>query len=623
MKPYYYIILTFCFFLPGAAFAQTIPEFPRAETFNRQQQDDKDIEKLAAEYIRNRDFEKAVVLYEQLYEEKGTHFYYNYYIFCLIELQEYKKAMKAVNKQQKAEPNRLRYQVDEGYILSLSGEQAKAKKLFDEALEDVQPAGNQVRELANAFNYRGQTDYAVRTYLKGRASIPDQPFHLELASIYSRMDRHQDMINEYLDLIDFNPDRIDLVTGRLQSALDDDPEGEKNDIMRKELLRRIQRSPEKTYFSEMLIWHSVQQHDFDMALTQAKSLDRRLQEQGSRIHDLASLCLSNEAYDVAIDAYDYLLAKGTGSPFYLDARIGMLNAKYLKVINRYDYTREDLLDLESEYRKALNEFGENSSTVPIMRYMAHLQAFYLDNIDYAIQLLNKAVEMPAVTPVMKAECKIELADILLFSENIWDATLLYSQVELDFKHDPIGFEAKLKNAKLSFYIGEFGWAKTQLDVLKSASSKLIANDAMELSLLLSDNIDLDSTYTALGYYSKADLMIYRNKYDEAIATLDSIQMLSLMHSLSDNVLYKKAEIMLKQGNFTEADSLLARLVSMYPNELLADNALWLRAGLQEEVFADITKAKELYEKILFDYPGSLYTTEARKRFRTLRGDMIN
>ncbi|MBE0638509.1 MAG: tetratricopeptide repeat protein [Bacteroidales bacterium] len=621
MKPFYYILLFGCVLLFDAH-AQDIPVFPRAETLNQKKQEP-DIEKLAAEYVRNRDFEKAVVLYEKLFEEKTTHFYYNYYIYCLIELQDYKTALKAVNKMQKSDQNRLRYDVDEGYIYNISGDLTKATKIFDKALESVQPVATQIRDLANAFNYRGQTEYAIRTYLKGREMLPDQPFNLDLASIYQRIERYDEMVNEYLNLLDIDLTKMDVVRTRLQSVMENDPDGEKNEILRKELLRRIQRSPEKTYFSEMLIWQSVQQRDFEMALIQARSLDRRLQEQGSRIYDLALLCLSNEAFDVAIDAYNYLLEKGTNSPFYLDSRIGLLNAKYLKVINRYDYSQNDLLDLENEYSKALNEFGQNSSTVPVMRYMAHLQAFYLDNTDYAIDLLEKAVEMPAVTPAMKAECKIELADILLFSGNVWDATLLYSQVDYDFKHDPIGHQAKFKNAKLSYYIGEFAWAKAQLDVLKAATSKLISNDAMELSLIISDNIDLDSTYTALSIFSRAELLIYRNSYDQAIATLDSIQMLSLYHSLNDDVLYRKAEIMLKKGNFTEADTLLAKVVAMYPLDLLADDALWLRAQLHETHFNDIVKAKEFYEKILFDYPGSLYTVEARKRFRTLRGDMTN
>ncbi len=615
-------ILLALFFFGTTTRAQDIPAFPKAETFSQKKQEP-DKEKLAAEYFRNRDYEKAVVLYEQLFDEKESYFFYNYYLFCLIELQQYKQALKAVNKMQKSDKSRIRYDVDQGYIYSLSGDQEKATKLFDDALKNVPQVAGQIRDLANAFNYRGLTDYAIKTYLKGRELFPDQSFHLDLAGIYQRLGQYEEMVNEYLDLLDTDLSKIEIVKSRLQSALESDEEGTKNEILRRELLRRIQRTPDKTHYSEMIIWHSVQQRDFDMALLQAKSLDKRLQEQGSRVYELASLCISNEYYDVAIDAYNYLLEKGERSPFYLDSRIGLLNAKYLKVINRYDYTKDDLLDLENEYHKALEEFGYNSSTVPIMRYMAHLQAFYLNNTNYAIELLEKAVEMPSINANMKAESKIELADVLLFSGKVWDATLLYSQVDYDFKHDPIGHLAKFKNAKLSYYIGEFGWAKAQLDVLKAATSKLIANDAMELSLLISDNIDLDSTYTALGIFSRADLLIYRNDFDKALITLDSIQMLSLWHSLNDDVLYKKAEIMLRKGKFDQADSLYASIVSMYPQDLLADDALWHRARLHENHFGDIVTAKELYEKILFDYPGSLYTVEARKRFRNLRGDMTN
>jgi len=459
--------------------------------------------------------------------------------------------------------------------------------------------------------------------MKGREMLQTDRFHLELANIYKRTGDYDEMVIEYLDLLEFDLSRIKTVKSRLQSALNDDPEGEINDALRTELLRRIQKQPEIIINSEMLIWLSVQQKDFNMALIQSKSLDRRMQEDGSRVIELAKLCISNESYDIAIDAYNYLLTKGKESPFYLEARIGLLNAKYLKVTNRYDYTQQDLYDLKEEYIKALSEFGENASTVQIMRFMAHLQAFYLDEIDEAIELLNKAVKIPGVRSALKAECKIELGDILLFAGDVWDATLLYSQVDYDFKNDPLGHMAKYKNARLSYYIGEYGWAKAQLDVLKAATSKLIANDAMELSLLISDNIDMDSSYTALSYYSKADLLVYRNKLDEAMVTLDSIQMVALWHPLHDETLFKKGEIMLKKGEFEMADSLFAKVVEMYPEDILADNALMIRADLNERHFGDIDTAMQLYERLMFDYPGSLFVIDARKRYRELRGDLIN
>ena len=615
--------LLLAFTISGDILAQTIPAFPEADGVFGKKKTEPDKEKLAAEYLKNKEFDKAVVLYETLFEEKQTHFFYTYYIYCLLELQDYKSALKVIRKQIRNNPDRLRYMVDEGFIYTLSGESGKAKKIFDEAFDKLTASASQIKELANAYNYRGQTDYAIRTYLKGRELLQEPAFHLELASIYKKLEKYDEMVIEYLDLLTVDLSRMKTVKSRLQSALNDDPEGLIYDALRTELLRRIQRNPEAIVNSEMLIWLSIQQKDFNMALIQSKSLDRRLQEDGSRLIELANLCISNESYDTAIDAFNYLLTKGNESRYYLDARIGLLNTRYLKITNRYDYTQQDLFDLKEEYIKALTEFGENASTVPIMRYMAHLQAFYLDEIDQAIDLLNKAVEMPGVRPAIKADCKIELGDILLFSGDVWDATLLYSQVDYDFKNDPLGHVAKYKNARLSYYIGEFGWAKAQLDVLKAATSKLIANDAMELSLLISDNIDMDSSYTALSYYSKADLLMYRNKLDEALVTLDSIQMVALWHPLHDEVLFKKGEIMMKKGEYEIADSLFAKVVEMYPEDILADNALIIRADLNERHFGNIDIAMQLYEQLMFDYPGSLFVVDARKRYRELRGDLIN
>jgi tetratricopeptide (TPR) repeat protein len=278
--------------------------------------------------------------------------------------------------------------------------------------------------------------------------------------------------------------------------------------------------------------------------------------------------------------------------------------------------------LEAAYIEALNEFGVNNRTIQLIRDLSHIQAFHLDKEAEAIENLTEAIEIPGPESLARALCKIELADIYLFQDEIWEATLLYSQVEKTFKNEPIGHLAKLKNARLIYYIGEFAWAKAQLDVLKAATSKLIANDALELSLLIADNIEADSSYRGLQLYSSAELLVYRNKYDDALATLDSLNLIIGWHPLHDEVMYKKAEIRIQQGMYAEADTLLAQLTSTYPDDILGDDALFLRAQLNEEIFLDEDMAMALYQELLLKYPGSIYTIEARKRFRALRGDKI-
>ena len=577
-------------------------------------------EQLAAQYFRNRDFEKAVVLYEELFKKGNNSNYYTYYLYCLIELQEFRKAEKLVKSQLKKYPERQKFMVDLGNVYERQGELNKAKKQYESAIKKLTANRARVVDLANAFMVVGKTDYAVKTYHRGRQIIKDYPFYYELGNLYRQTRNYSQMIQAYLDFVDYDPKNMSTVQHLFQSVLDKDPEQEVSNNLRKSLLIRIQKYPEKVYYSEMLLWLSIQDKDFEQAFRQAKAIDRRMGEDGFRVYELANLALANKNYDIAIGAYNYITDKGEKSFYYFDSKVGLLNARYLKITTTYNYSEEDLVELENDFKSTLDEYGVNSTTLLVMLYLGHIQAFYLDKTPEAIEILSKAIEIPNATQEDIAECKIELADILLFTGEVWEATLLYSQVSKAFKNDPIGHMAKFKNAKLSYYIGEFDWAKTQLRVLKAATSKLIANDALQLSLLINDNIDVDSSTVALALYSRADLLLYRNKDELALATLDSIFELGPYHPIYDETLYKKAEIKIKQHKYKEAEGFLNDIIENYSYDITADDALFLLAELYDWKFDDKEKAMVLYKQLMIDYTGSLYTTEARKRFRTLRGD---
>jgi len=576
-------------------------------------------EQLASQYFRARDFEKAVVLYKKLYETKNNSLYYTYFLYCLIHLEDYKKAEQLVKKQIKERPETVKYIVDLGYVYSESGDQRKAAKQFDQALKNIPGNKPRIVELANAFLYRAQTEYAVSVYKKGSKKI-NYPFYMEMGDLYRQVRNFSQMVENYLNHVDYNTADISRVQNKLQSVLSNPLDLEVNEFLRVALLTRVQKDPEKVYFSEMLEWLSIQNKDFEMALIQAKSIDRRMNEDGVRLYELANICLSNKNYTVAIEAYKSIIKKGENCPLYIDARIGVLYAHYLKVTTTNDYTEKDLAELEEEYLLALDNYGKNASTIVIMRYLGHLQGFYLDKTDEAIALLWEATAIPNAAKQYVAECKIELADILLLTGDVWEAKLLYAQVEKSFKHDPIGYEAKYRNAKLSFYIGEYAWAKAQLDVLKAATSKLIANDALFLSVLISDNLGTDSISPALDLYAEADLLLYRNQRDEALSLLDSILTLSSYHAIFDEVLLKKSEIKIKQGKYEDAAGLLAELIKDYSYDITADNALFMLAELNENQLNNPVEAQALYQRLLVEYPGSMFTIEARKRFRKLRGD---
>lgn len=580
-------------------------------------------ERVAILYFEKGEWDKAVVLFEKLFEKSPNENYYTYYMNCLLQLKDFKTCEKLIKKQIKKQPNNLKLVLDLGNSYIIGYEPSKAYKEFDKAIAKVPENQQSIIGLANNFMSLNQVDYAIKTYLHGRKIMgSNYPFCFELAEVYNNKADMPNMIAEYLEAINFNEAYTTQVQNALQTEIGEDTKGERNEMLRVELLKKIQQHPDKISYTEMLTWLFVQQKNFDAALDQTKALDKRQGGNTGRVYGLASLCLSNFDYDIAAKCYQYEIDKGANSPYYQQSRMEFVKAMNQKITSSMNHTKSDLLLLKNTYKNILNEFGVNNRTIDMQRGLAHLYAFYLNEPDTAMEILNQSILLGGLEAKTIAECKLELADIILFTGEMWEPSLLYSQVEKSFKQEPIGQEAKFRNARLSYYQGDFDWAQGQLTVLKAATSKLISNDALDLSLLIMENLD-DSVAIPLHIFSRADLLMFQNADSIAYLVLDSISNMFPLSTLNDDVLLKKYKIKLKQGNYNDCKVLLEQLLSKYGSDVLADDATYYLAELYQYKFKNIEEAKKNYEKVLIDYPGSLFSVEARKRFRKLRGDTVN
>jgi tetratricopeptide (TPR) repeat protein len=578
---------------------------------------------LADQYLNNAEYEKAAQLYERLMNNDpfGT---YPQYLRCLLAMKDYDGAEKLVKKIIKKQPDFPSYYVDLGFVYFSKGEEDKSKQQYEKAIKMLKPDQGQITALANTFMMRQELDYSLRTYEEGKRLMRGvYSFNFETAEIYYQKGDYQKMTEEYLDAVTENPMLQQNVLNTLQARVGYDPDNSRNDYLRTALLRRIQKSPDQIQFSEMLIWLFIQQKDFESALIQSKALDKRLKEEGGRVFSIGTMAASNLNYDAALKAYQYIIDKGPSNINYIPARMEFLNTLNKKVTESNNYSTADLQTLQKDYISTLNELGRTARTATLIRGLAHLQAFYLDQPDSAINELEEAISFPGISKTIQADCKLELGDIYLFEGNVWDSDLLFKQVEKDFKNDPLAQEAKFRAARLDYFRGDFDWAQAQLDVLKSATSQLIANDALSLSLLISDNMGLDSTTDALSLYSQADLLAYRNKPDAAMTLLDSLLKTYPTHSLVDDAWFKQAKIMDAKRNWKAEDSLYQKILAFDSASVIADDALFLRAQLFENKLNNKDTAMQLYQDLLVKYPGSLYVVEARKRYRTLRGDIVN
>jgi tetratricopeptide (TPR) repeat protein len=533
---------------------------------------------------------------------------------------EYKDAARLAEKRLKKHPGELQLYVDQGNAYLVQKEVKKAEKYFDRAVESVTSNLAPVPDLAMAFVNIGRHDYAIRTYQAAREKTRNnQLYFTEMVGVYQAMGDYNAMTQEYFSLLDSQPRMISSVQINMQKAMAEAPDDRLAEGVKQALVQRVREHPDNQTYLEMMIWFSIQQKDFAFALTQAQAVDARFPDKGGdQLLRVAQIAQQNEAYDVAAEAYRLLQRKGTDSPHYFASRVGELEVDFARINHNYRIDSKDFQALRKRYEDALAELGKNERTIPIMRHYATLMAYHGGDAQAAVSMLDDVLEIPRIKPAVRDEVKLELGDLLLFAGSVWDASLLYMQVEKANKNDVLGAQAKFKNAKLSYYNHDFDWANSQLKVLRSSTSKLVANDAMELSLLISDNMEDDSTYGMLELFADADLLLYRNRLDSAWQGYDAIARSVLSHPLFDEVLMRKAQIRMKQARYAEADSLLRQVVEFYPYDITADDALMLRAELNEDHLDNKEQALECYEKLLIDYPTSLYTDRARKRYNALK-----
>lgn len=574
---------------------------------------------LANEYYAQGVLVKAKTIYKSLAKDlKNIPLIHNNYLFILIETADFETAEKYVNRLIRKFPQNLYYELDLGLIYWNQGDQNLAHIWFNDIIQNIKQDNYKTRIAAQYFVSKQLTDYAVTMYQASREVMANPYLYaLELANIFRITGERELMVEEYLNYIIQNPSNIGYVKNTLQNLLSKTEELESLKIL---LYQRIQEQPENIVYSELLIWISLQQKNFYGAFIQARALDRRQKTEGSRSNRIGLIALKNHDFDVAITIFTHVIQKYPKSVNYMRAKMYLIKVYEERARNTYPVDESEIRNLVHDYRLFIKEIGINRNTLEALRNKALLHAFYLDEKDSAIQILNDIIKTPKADNIIKSKSKMDLGEIYLLLNQPWESVLYYAQVEKENKDTKIGYAAKLKNAKLSYYKGDFLLAQEHLDILKQATTREIANDAMQLSILIKDNIALDSTTQAMQEYALVELLLFQNKTDQAQSAIKVLKGKYASHSLIDEILWLEAKINIDMGYFEDAATLLNEISTKYPYDIWSDDAYFKLGDLYEKQIGDLEKAKEIYRGFLTKYPGSVYVAEARKRFRHLRDD---
>jgi tetratricopeptide (TPR) repeat protein len=579
-------------------------------------------EQLAAQYYDEEKFGFALPLYEELAEKDATNMlFYDRYLECLLREKQFDKAGKIVKKRKRRYADVYLYSVDEGYILYRQENAKAAEKIWDDILQEITTARdyNGFIGLAEAFQHRENFDYAIRVYERGEEVFEGfTDFGSQLAMLYMLTGNRTKGIEKYVNMILRSGLPYEQSRQWLEMNITDSADFA---ILRVVLLKQIQKMPDNYLLADLLKWTYIRLKDWDAAFIQTRALDKRLKEQGLRVIELGEICMSNEAWEAATRCFQYVVELGNSGMWYDAAVAGLLETRFQSLPGNLGDTALQY-GLERDLINYINAYGHNDRTWRPISRLATLYSSYLHKPEKSIDLLEYFVQQSGSRAKTLAAAKLQLADAYVADGDVWSSELLYAQVEKDFEEDPLGQEAKYRRARLSYFRGNFEWARLQLDVLKGATTQLISNNAIELALKISENLGIDSNFHALEIFARAELLVMQNRFTDAEKAMDSIVQLYPGHALSDDILYTRAAIKEQQGKYAEAAELYETLAIAFSHDLLADNA-WFQLGLlYENALKDKEKAQEAFRKIVIDFPGSLYQPEARKHYRKLRGDSI-
>lgn len=571
---------------------------------------------LAQNYFEQGEFEKAISIYEKAYTNNPRNVQVlKAYVEALQAIEDYETAEKVLLKQVEIPNNNPQFMVALGLNYQMQNNPTEATNYFNQAISTIDKNPAFAYSIGREFQMNGLLDEAITTYTKALEKQDNKTFSLELANIYGEKGELQKMFDQFIEVLEQDPKLSYQVKFIISDYITADKENEANEVLRKTLLTRNQQTPNILY-NEFLSWLYLNQKEYLKAFVQEKAIYLRSQSQNTNpMLEIGNMAADEKEIEDANEIFDYVIevSEIPGKKIYpLVQKLRLLIAH----AKQYD-------DVEEAFQKAFGYFPNDKFFQDHLNYeYAKFLALKKKETTTALETLNRIFNTTQNDEYFKASVKLTMADIYLQQEKFNQALLAYSQVQKIAENTELAQEATYKIAKTSFYTGDFNWAKMQLKILKEATSKLIANDALHLNVLISTNTTEDSLQTALKKFAKADLLQFQENYDRALSVLDDLLKHHKGDQIEDDAWFKKAKILETLQQYDAAIQAYEQIKVITQNSIYLDDVYFFVGKIYENELQQPELAKENYERIIFDHQDSIYFTEAQKQYRLLRGDNI-
>ena len=567
---------------------------------------------LAESYFREGEYEKASQIYESL--EKNNPFntrYLKRLITCYQETSNYEKAADLLQKKLLNNPSQHYLRIEIGYNFDRQQKTALAKKEYDFAIDAITSDPSLGGIMGRMFQQNNLLDYAIEAYSKTMRLYKNASYEFQIAQIYGEKGEFEKMFDSYTQLIDKDENYLGGVQRFTSRYINEDATNSNNIAFKKSLLKKSISNP-KNVWNELLSWLFTKQKEYGKAFIQEKALFNRDPAYIETVFRLAKIAFENNDITTAKKCFDFILEKTNFIEEKITAELYLLKIA----------VKTTAKNSASLFEKTLQEYGVNRNSLEIQLEFADYLTFKINNPSKAIEVLEKALLL-STSKFKNARIKLKLGEVLVFTGRFNKALLYFSQVQTQLKNHPLSQQARFKVAQTSYFKGDFKWAKSQLKILKGSTTQLIANDAVDLFLVISDNEPKDSIPSGLIDFAKADLLAYQNKNTEAIAIYSAMAQKYQGQNIEDDVLFNQATLYLKENQYENTISNLLKIISINAEGILVDDSYYLLAEVYKNKIKDTEKASECYQKIIFEKPSSIYLVDARKKYREIRGDIIN
>ncbi|MCK4385752.1 MAG: tetratricopeptide repeat protein, partial [candidate division Zixibacteria bacterium] len=467
-------------------------------------------------------------------------------------------------------------------------------------------------QVALIYLRNGLTSDAMDTYKLARLSLNDpRIFSLDLANIYEALTDYKQAVDEYFLYMGDDSTKFDLIEDRVNRLIRTE---ENLDGIQLALKERIRNNSQDKYSHKLYGDLLFRRGDLDIAFETYKTVDRLFGAKGKFILSFAQKCKTKRFFDQAIKACQFLLSTSPSKGLVVQAKLFIATSyeglgRYKDAISTYqgiidEYHKEMPFEFASELAQSFYQIGE-------------IKLFHLKKPDEAFLSYQQVISNYPGSD-RSADALVRRGDCLMIGGNLDSAALLFENALKDPRAESKEEEIKFKLTEIEFYQGNLeealeGYKRVVSDFPKG----FYVNNSLERIVIITENQSLDRYL--LSVFAQANLEELQGKFDSALLKLEKIISAKSVN-LSDKAQFEKAKIYRKKKKFTSALDTFCELIKKYPQSFHCAKAEKLIGDIYWYDLEDKPKAIQAYEKVLKDYPRSLFVDEVRERLKALKED---